>query len=573
MSIPTNLTPETAIDIVTSTFSQTVPQADVTDAPTGTGYASTCDSAQRRAMWWKYTAQMRQNAMSLSVDSTDSGAPYNPRVSVWTGTLGALSQYTISGDGSNDFCGVLGGDWFFIPIVPGTTYYILVTDQSADETPGAGLIVQLRQTPHLDAPKGSLLISDDSDHFPAAILSQVDGSFILYPSYPAGECSDWIPSGESCVQNGNGNATGVAVLAADLSVIAEVDFAPDAIQGIRSDKNQTFYVMYGDVSGASVKTVRTLSKIGVLGPTTWTLPSDSANASVWAVNRAGSVLYYATRSNGAAIHAYDLANDVALPDLYAGLSGKQIIGFSDGFVTSGGTICFVFVTNASFGSGPILRKFAPDGTLLSSIALTSGGLARVNHYADDPDGISLWLWGYAAGSTDNPAIFQKVLISDGSVVTELPPVPVSGNSGGPNLSVFNISNSCPLILLAADVVPPTARTVEHIRRLRRFPLPFDRSFWIYVNRIEFIIQAGMGLPPTPGGQGVDPILEVRFSGDGGVTWGNLLQIHEGEQGQYALRAVINRIGKMRNGICEISTSDPTYQYWLDCLIDADENVS
>lgn len=111
---------------------------------------------------------------------------------------------------------------------------------------------------------------------------------------------------------------------------------------------------------------------------------------------------------------------------------------------------------------------------------------------------------------------------------------------------------------------------QQIRMVRRFPLPFDRSFWVYISRIEILLQSGVGLPGDTD-QGVDPVMQIRFSSDGGMTWGPLLQLPMGQRGQYQLRQVVNRVGKLRNGYCEVSVSDPVYAYLLDAFINVDES--
>lgn len=126
------------------------------------------------------------------------------------------------------------------------------------------------------------------------------------------------------------------------------------------------------------------------------------------------------------------------------------------------------------------------------------------------------------------------------------------------------------LVVGAFVIPPPSPPVGHeppIRRIRRFPLPFDRSFWMFIDRMEFLIQAGVG---TPTGQGAAPLLEVRFSGDGGETWGNTIFLSAGLTGERNLRLVISQVGRLRNGYCEVAMSDPVLWYLLASYVDAIE---
>lgn len=120
-----------------------------------------------------------------------------------------------------------------------------------------------------------------------------------------------------------------------------------------------------------------------------------------------------------------------------------------------------------------------------------------------------------------------------------------------------------------EVCVLTARQFD-IRRERIFPFPFDRSLWLYVGRLELVIQAGMGnaLPP-----GVDPQIDISFSSDGGVTWGAVTRISAGKIGEYELRPALNGIGKMRNGVCQIVVSDPILWFILDALIDVEPSIN
>lgn len=138
----------------------------------------------------------------------------------------------------------------------------------------------------------------------------------------------------------------------------------------------------------------------------------------------------------------------------------------------------------------------------------------------------------------------------------------AGGDGAPGLIVVNYTP--PPI-----PGPPPVETPRLIRRMRRFALPFDRQFWMYVSRIEFTIQPGVGNTNPPG---ASPEIEVRFSGNGGKTWGDIITVDAGEIGEFFARPVINRIGKLRNGYCEIAVSDPVLWAFMEATIDAEEST-
>lgn len=117
-----------------------------------------------------------------------------------------------------------------------------------------------------------------------------------------------------------------------------------------------------------------------------------------------------------------------------------------------------------------------------------------------------------------------------------------------------------------DDIPAPPSTTQTIRRLRRFPLPFATSYWAFVSRLEFLMQTG---DAPISGHGSDPMVMVQFSPDGGKTWGNLLEVPAGVRGEYEYRPTINQLGRYRNGIVEVSATDPILWYWLNAFIDVE----
>jgi len=113
---------------------------------------------------------------------------------------------------------------------------------------------------------------------------------------------------------------------------------------------------------------------------------------------------------------------------------------------------------------------------------------------------------------------------------------------------------------------PSPQTTYQIRRLRRFPLPFNRSYWAFVSRLELLMQSG---DAPISGQGSDPLITLRFSPDGGRTWGDIIEMPAGTRGDYEFRPTLNQLGRFRNGLCEVSATDPLLWYWLNVFIDVE----
>jgi hypothetical protein len=563
MPVPPNLTPETATLLVPS-----VPVTlDVTDAPTNADFPSTCDTTGYHAVWFTFTTGPNARAIAVKADiGPEGGSNYDPRLSIWTGTPPALTQYKVIGPSlTQNFCGnLVGGYWFEVPVTPSTTYYFQVTDANNTSPLGTNLVTELRTAPELPVPVGSIAISDDSDGYPVAIMSAVDGSFLRFLPFPAGELTDTVPSGEMCTQNGETD-TGVAVLDATFTQIAAVDFAPNFVGAIKSDRNSTFYVMTR--AGGAV-TVHTVSKAGVLGGTTWVLPANSSTARAWAVTRDGATLYYLQTTANTAVHAYDLVNSVALPDLHAGFAGESLAGnLGDGYVASDGTILFAYTS----ASAITIRRFDAAGNVVQTYPLKTGSLVTLVHwcFADDVPG-SFWAWGLKSANTD-PALLRRVQLSDGATLAEFE-VLVMNTSGEPaDGNPFAISNSCPVwvlpVALAAPPVPPVEPVHEAIRCLRRFRLGDDKHLLLFIHRLEIICQMGVG---TNTGQGADPQIMLRLSKDGGMTWGTERWLPLGKIGEYTARARAGPLGAGRDWVAEIVVTDPCFVAFAQCFIEATE---
>lgn len=102
-----------------------------------------------------------------------------------------------------------------------------------------------------------------------------------------------------------------------------------------------------------------------------------------------------------------------------------------------------------------------------------------------------------------------------------------------------------------------------IRRVRRTPLLSQQQQWIFFQQLQIFLQAGNGVLT---GQGENPVLMLRWSDDGGETWGNTHYIETGRQGQYRVRAIIRRLGRSRNRVFEVSVSDPVPWQLVDAFM-------
>lgn len=75
---------------------------------------------------------------------------------------------------------------------------------------------------------------------------------------------------------------------------------------------------------------------------------------------------------------------------------------------------------------------------------------------------------------------------------------------------------------------------------------------------NFMVEANVGWTEQLSGQGSDPVIEVRFSRDGGATWGDWRPVSLGAQGRYRNKAELRRCGMFDfpGMLAEVRNADP-----------------
>ncbi len=570
---PDNITPETAYRIATGflPFSLTISSANLQAYPTGTGYASTCDSTQYHANWYVYTTGPTETVLSLNGSPT--GGTTFWRYSWWIGSLGSLAQYTLSGP-TQRFCNQLAtGDWTNVTIQPNTTYYLQVTANgtSVDNT---SLTLQILGSPALAAPAGSFVIKDDDNGYPTMVYT-VDGIVARALDFPAGEWADTVATGETATVDGTVNRT-VNIYNGSLDAVIGSHTFADALAGIKSNHIDLFYAI--TQNGVNPKVVTEIDLDGTLTGNTWTLPADSVSARCFAVNQASTRLYYGDYSASAVVHAYDLTNSSALPDLHAAFGTERLHGAADGFVLSDGSIVLGYDADG-IGTTGTVRRFDTSGTVLNTYTLTSGNFVYFNHYCYY-DETSFLVWGFTSLG-QGTSVIRRILISDGSTVGSDVEIPTYGTSGDPFTTAtgFGISNSCPIFANVHALAPPTpalptfvtGTPVEvPIRRVRRLPVLNNDGLYLFLKRLEVDALVGQG---AVSGQGQDPVLELRISRDGGQTFGNIHTVTAGRLGQYRQRLRFLALGSGRNLVVEIAVSDPVLWALYGGFLDVEPGIN
>lgn len=522
MPAPTNITALLATDLGTLPIS-TSQQVD--------------DSGTTYTVWYKYTAGVADDDVGFWFfgDLTT----YMPTVEVMLGPASAPVDY-LTGYFANNVPIV-------VPVTPGTTYYFQVSPNAGNPSP-ANLTISGLAAPKTATTEGQILITEFGFDGDAALVDNVSGDVAGYRRLlgPA-DRGETLTSGLFAVDNGD---TGdLDLYAANFSAIASVPMTLTGLfNAISSNRTDTFVAAHA--TGAVAATVKSVDTTGAV-LTTWTLPANSKNLGGMSPTRDLATLYY-TKLNvvNEPIHAYDLTNSVALPDLVGGRAAVSAL--KDMFVLPNGDVFVPYTDN-------LVYRYSSAGATVQTYTI-SGTIDRLRLALDD---LSFWVETQSGGATPS-ATFRKILISDGSILTTVTtPLFTDGISEATaalSMERFGVSNSCPLLLVGPQDTPVGTQTYP-LRRLRRFVLPFNNNLVAFIDKLEFVCQAGVGLSAGPTGspvQGENPVIMIRISRDGGSTWTPERWLPLGKMGQYARRAVWRSAGSYRDGVVEITVSDPVF---------------
>lgn len=96
---------------------------------------------------------------------------------------------------------------------------------------------------------------------------------------------------------------------------------------------------------------------------------------------------------------------------------------------------------------------------------------------------------------------------------------------------------------------------SQLRRMRQSPHVGLNMQQVGIAALVIDLEPGLG---TNAGDGVDPIVTLQISKNGGKTWGKELQRKAGKQGEYDHRCVFNRLGDARDWVLRLVVSDPIH---------------
>lgn len=109
-------------------------------------------------------------------------------------------------------------------------------------------------------------------------------------------------------------------------------------------------------------------------------------------------------------------------------------------------------------------------------------------------------------------------------------------------------------------------------RLRRAPHIVSAQYRIRYSHLRVLMETGITtiVPPVAGS---DPTIALRWSDDGGQTWGNTVTTSVGATGEYSRLVDFRQLGQARDRIFEFRVSDPVPYRLVDCYVDYSVGVS
>ena len=432
MSVPTNLTALTAIDL--GVLPADVTQ-DVHDTGTGLNYT----------VWYKFTTPSVAKVVGAWGFSGNIGAGYRPNITSYDGPASApsaiVSSLTVSGSNNKPIQ---------FPVNPSTEYFLEFV-KNVDTSP-ALLRIRVEVAPNQDLVAGSIIVPDDTSGLPASVISIGNGTVRSFVNpFPAGEQGDILSvSGRSLVSNIG--ESGLNLYEKDLTLlVAQIPLSEFGV--IRANQgSQKFYTAF--YNGGTNIVVNTVSSAGVIGGTTYTVTGGSI-AAIAALNN-DTILYYSEIGNNKAIKRWDLIGNVALTDFVAGVANYRNC---DILVLSDSTI-LVCRFKSTAARDVTVTRYNTSGTILNTYTFGAGPFISVNprfaYAINDPT--SFWAFLHldnAVGDLSGKSRFVNVRVSDGVALNTIEIIDYhfgiySGVETATPPNRFGPSTSCPLFILRGN---------------------------------------------------------------------------------------------------------------------------
>jgi hypothetical protein len=585
MPPPTNTSGAAAIELgpLPNTLTQ-----DVNDA--GTTYT----------VWYKYTAQTGDNVIGVFAHSDDL-ALYKPVLELFTPD--AVTAFPMMGSYNVPAQ---------FPVTAGHVYYLRITSYTGNVATAHLTIEGYRQTPIAMA-GSAILIPDDVPGYPMAIIDTSTGAVSRFvQGIPAGETAAQWTTGEFALEAWtifpSQTTSRLRAYSSSLTQLFETVLDPVRFQRchLSSNRHDNWYVLLGNVVAGTAPTIQRLNGAGAV-TATWSLTPFSSMSGTYyrprslATSRTDTIAYIG-ETGDRNVKRWDLVANVALSDLVANLPGYyplELLVLADESVV----VCWWTQLDNGHHGDVILRRYSSSGTLLTDYG-SFGDCQdpRIASAAADP--ASFWLDQKPYPMTAEATITVKeIRASDGAVLTSVSTVgfeqgKYAGTATLTPPALFGRSESCPIVIMPPGMLPPDGGNggnggngggggggggteppyvapsyhldARYIRRLRRAPHLAQENVRLFYRKFELDLERGVGLAT---GQGVEPLVMLRLSRDGGHTWGEPLTMSAGALGAYTQRVIARRLGQARDTVFEVTVSDPVAWSLVNAWLDLEPGTS
>lgn len=291
----------------------------------------------------------------------------------------------------------------------------------------------------------------------AVILSTLDGTTVgSWPELPTAETGDNLPSGAFAIsaqaQPGFGPVA-IRIYDGDKAFVADIPVATlaagtwGAFSPIRSDQNDTFYVM--QIAAASPTTLHAIASDGTVIDS-WTMPSSAGRGcAAMAPARDGSKVYFGFRTSDEScngIGVFDLAGAGSELTALVPTAAGKVFG-RDLLVTADGDI-LVSHQQPSPSFEWDIERYNPDGTLAATYALPvdSADFDKIELSQNPLDPDTFWARTYPADGVSRWIQFD---IASGD---ELNAYDVTLKNGAGDQTLVPLS--CPFIIFPQSTDQP-----------------------------------------------------------------------------------------------------------------------
>ena len=415
MPVAPNLTSATAIDIGTSLPYSTTQDVD--------------NAGVSQTVWYKYVAQTTDTV--IGIFAFGDLIAYTARLVIFSPAFPTILLNILAADNVP----------VQFPVTAGQTYFFRVASAAGDVAT-AVLSFSARRAPTLITQVGSILINDDTNGFPLAVLSATDGTVRRFvKDIAAGELADVLTDGTMLIWDAT--ALKVRLYDAQFTLLASVAFSN--LVEISTNKSTRFYI--GNIPAVGNAQVSIVSNTGLPGKT-WTV--GTTNLGGMAPNPAETILYYTAGGTNIAVKRWDLANDVALTDLVAGIATYNT---DDIVVLTDATILVLYNTAAGVTQ---VKHYSTTGSTLNTytFAASDAITPRICRAIDET---SFWIFQHLSTGFSR---ISNIKVSDGTVLTTFDPLEFEKGVGfaaaaASPAAFFGHSQSCPMMIarIASYVAP------------------------------------------------------------------------------------------------------------------------